>query len=170
MPKIQVRRGTSQEIGNIIPDVGEPFYVTDTKSFGIGNGINTAGKGSFDGQWVNASATIVKDVSLQGSSKLTYTLSNVPNDGYAYEVLLMGAAVTGTTSGDYVSLNVSSDRLTVSSRICTVRTRTNANNTTGGSIILPLTNSRNIYIDRDPSWVGTASLYFRGYRRIGTNE
>lgn len=40
MPKIQVRRGTGLELGDVIPAVGEPFYITDTKEYGYGDGIN----------------------------------------------------------------------------------------------------------------------------------
>lgn len=124
---------------------------------------------NFDGQWVNVGATIMDKVNLHGTTALTYTLS-LPNDGYNYEVLLSGSIVTGTTSGNALILQVYSS-LVGNTFMCwtTNRGTTGASARSGGNVIIPVSSNHNIYVTRANDYTGTASLYMRAYRRIGTN-
>ena len=130
--------------------------------------LSSTGKTVLDGQWVAADTRIASDVSVNGSTKLTYTLSDVPNDGNKYEVLLMGHVYTSNTSGNAARLTVSSDIIN-DVTICGAITRTSQSNIAMGSVVIPVGN-REIKVSRDTGWNGTINLYIRGYRRIGSNS
>ena len=124
-----------------------------------------------DGQWIDKYVSIADGTSLNGSTELTYTLTNVPNDGYKYEVLLSGRCITGSTSGNSCQLAVRSDFITwhyIS--LCYAQTRTSYSSIARGNTILPLTSSRKIYVYRNSNYNGTFLLELIGYRRIGTNS
>lgn len=124
-----------------------------------------------DGQWQFINTVIMDNVSVTGSSNLTYTLSDVPDDGHMYEVMLTGNVETGTTSGNFCTLQLRSDFSTGAvTRICNARTRSSSYMQAQGTVIIPLTSSRKIYVSRNTGWVGTANLWLIGYRRIGTNN
>lgn len=131
--------------------------------------LSATGQKVLDGQWVSISVTIMSGQSLNGSANLSYTLSGVPDDGYKYEVLLTGQTTSGTTAGNAVRLEVNSDAVT-GVIICASQTRTTSSILSGGAVVLPLTNSRKIYVLRATYFNGTGTLYLRGYRRIGTNS
>lgn len=122
-----------------------------------------------DGQWVKLDQIIMNNVNLNGTSTLTYTLP-LPNDGYDYEVLLSGSAITGTTSGNAIVLQLSSN-IVGSNIICwtTNRGTSGISARTGGNGIIPVSSSHKIFVSRGDDYTGTASLYMRAYRRIGTN-
>lgn len=42
--KIQLRRGTTAEIGSTIFDQGEPIWITDTRQLNIGDGTTIGGQ------------------------------------------------------------------------------------------------------------------------------
>ena len=111
-----------------------------------------------DGQWVAVNATIMSGQSLNGSSNLTYTLSDVPNDGYKYEVLLTASITTGSTSGNSLRCEVSSDVVSDVS-LCSVQTRTSNAAYARGAAIITLTTSRKIYVTRATYMTGTSSLW-----------
>lgn len=124
-----------------------------------------------DGQWQFINTVIMDNVSVKGSSNLTYTLSDVPDDGHMYEVMLTGNVETGTTSGNFCTLQLRSDFSTGAvTRICSARTRSSSSMQAQGTVIIPLTTSRKIYVSRNTGWEGTANLWLIGYRRIGTNN
>ena len=133
--------------------------------------LDSTGQAVIDGQWVSVNISIMDNVSVTGSSNLTYTLSDVPDDGHIYEVMLTGTVQTGTTNGNFCGLqlrsNFSNNAVT---RICSARTRSSSFLQAQGTVIIPLTSSHNIYVSRNTGWVGTASLWLIGYRRIGTNN
>jgi hypothetical protein len=122
-----------------------------------------------DGQYVNMSpaTTIVSNVSVNGSSGLTYTL-NLPSDGRNYMVWIMAEVSTGATSGNYINVKVGSDIMT-STTISRASTRTAAKADTGSTTCIVVSPSHKIYLSRASNWNGTATLYMIGYRRIGTN-
>jgi hypothetical protein len=122
-----------------------------------------------DGQYVNMSpaTTIVSNVSINGSSNLTYTL-NLPSDGRNYMVWIMAEASTGATSGNYINVKVGSDIMT-STTVARASARTAAKADAGSTLCLVVSSSHKIYLGRATNWNGTASLYMIGYRRIGTN-
>lgn len=124
-----------------------------------------------DGQWIDKYVSIADGTSLNGSTELTYTLTDVPNDGYKYEVLLSGRCTTGSTSGNSCQLAVRSDFITGHySSLCYAQTRTSNTLAARGSTTLPLTSSRKIYVYRNSNYNGTFLLELIGYRRIGTNS
>lgn len=123
-----------------------------------------------DGQWVNKTTQIMNGVSLNGSTVLTYTLNDLPNDGKSYWVWFTASVTTGSTSGNLLTLKIYSDVVSSNFQICGARTRAAATVGSAGSIMIPVSSSRKIYILRDTDYTGTASLWLKGYRRRGTNS
>lgn len=132
--------------------------------------LSSTGKTVIDGQWVSANISIgTSDTSLNGSTELLYTLSDVPNDGHEYEVVISVWGTTGSTNGNGIEVQVRSDKLTDWINVCRATTRTSSTATCSGNIILPLTTSRKIYVRRGTGWNGTFTAQLKGYRRIGSN-
>lgn len=122
-----------------------------------------------DGQWNYINTRLMNSVSLNGTTNLTYTLTNIPADGHNYEVLLTGNCTVSATANNVAYLYVSSDKIQSTVQLCRFNTRTNNSHTISGSVILPVSNSRKIYVWRASDNNGTANLWLLGYRRIGTN-
>ena len=91
------------------------------------------------------------------------------NDGYDYEVMLTGYVTTGTTSGNYLNLNIHTDALTSFVRVCAAQTRTNATVVSAGSAVVPVSTGRIIKVFPYSSYKGTYDLNLVAYRRLGTN-
>jgi len=145
-------------------NIRQPISIMDTGNPMIPN---------IDGQWVNVNVQLVDNVTYPTTEDLTYDLSNIlPNDNNNYEILLVGSVITGSTSGDDVTLGVQSDILNghYSSCICGARTRTNSTVYSYGTVILPISTSRNLYVKHSSTYEGTFTLRIVGYRRIGTNN
>lgn len=128
-----------------------------------------------DGQWISlTSASVASDVSLNGSTNLDFDISSfLPNDGKDYEVMISAVGATGSTSGNYTPVYVYSDAFGSNGRyICVYRaqTRTASSVLGGGTITIPVTTSRKIYLIRSTSYNGTVSIDIRAYRRIGKNN
>lgn len=121
-----------------------------------------------DGQYVNTGATIVNQVSINGSSALTYTL-NLPNDGRLYMVWIMVEAATGAASGDYINVKLGSDIMT-STTVARAQARTAATTSTGATVCIAVGSSHKLYLGRATNWTGKVNLFMIGYRRIGTNS
>lgn len=133
--------------------------------------LNSAGTKVIDGQWVDLGRiTIVDSVSPTGTTVLSYVLSDVPDDGYEYEVLISGIAQTTATSGSACHIYIYSDKFSGICCLCRLIARTASKNFGGGNAILPLTTSRKIYLFRSSGYTGSITLYLHGYRRIGTNS
>lgn len=133
--------------------------------------LNSAGTKVIDGQWVNLGRiTIVDAVSPTGTTDLSYVLSDVPDDGYEYEVLVSGIAQTTATSGSSCNIYIYSDKFDEGLCLCRLTARSAAAVYGGGNAILPLTTSRKIYLYRSSGYTGNITLYLHGYRRIGTNS
>lgn len=133
--------------------------------------LNSSGTKVIDGQWVNLNrTTIVNEVSPTGTTDLSYVLSDVPDDGYEYEVLISGIAQTTATSGSACHIYIYSDKFSGVCCLCRLIARTAATVLGGGNAILPLTTSRKIYLFRSSGYTGSITLYLHGYRRIGTNS
>lgn len=124
-----------------------------------------------DGQWVYKFATIASNVSVNGSSALTYSLSSyLPNDGYKYEILLSATGQTDTTLNHSYVVYVQTDIVT--GDVCLIRTRTVISGTalfSGGNAILPVGTGRTLKLTRNSGYYGQVALFALGYRRIGTN-
>ena len=142
--------------------------VIDGKANTSLSNLSSTGKTVLDGQWVAVNTTLANAVSLNGSSNLTYTLS-LPDSTYKYEVLLDLQIETGSTSGNRLNGSVSTD-IVSDIVLCSCRTRTASTMQSAGSAIVPVSTSHKVYLLRNSNYNGTATLRFKGYRRIGTNS
>jgi hypothetical protein len=120
-----------------------------------------------DGQYVNTNTTIASNVSVNGSSNLTYTL-NLPSDGRNYMVWIMVEANTGSASGDYVNVKVGSEIMSTTT-LARATTKTASSISAGSTACIVVSSSHKIYLNRASNWKGTVNLFMIGYRRIGTN-
>lgn len=122
-----------------------------------------------DGQWEYVNTKLMNAVSLNGTTNLTYTLTNIPADGHNYEVLLTGNCTVSATANNNTYLYISSDKIVSEIQLCRINTRTANSFFASGCAILPVSSSRKIYVIRANDNNGTANLWLKGYRRIGTN-
>lgn len=169
MAKIQVRRGLSTELASVTPDAGEPYYITDTKSFGIGDGVALAGKGTFSGQWVQSDASLYSNNAPTSDTSPIDISTYLPDDGYKYEVLIAGTGVTGSASGNQQRCIIASD-LGFAYTIWNANTRTASSMSTGGFAFIPVGAGRTMTVKGFGNNTGTIALTLCGYRRIGTNS
>ena len=128
-----------------------------------------------DGKWVTlTNGDVAADVSVNGSGNLSFDIATLlPNDNSTYEVLLSVIGTTGSTSGNYMPVYVYSDAFSSKGRyICAFRAQTRSGSSVmgGGSIVIPVTSSRKVYLIRSTSYNGTVSIDMRAYRRVGTNS
>lgn len=128
-----------------------------------------------EGQWVkvNTGGDIATGVSPNGSSNLSYTVTQLPNDGHMYEAMISVVGQTDSTSGHMLSAYVYSDFTSGSGcYICVFRaqTRTSSSIYGGGTIILPVTSNRKIYLIRSTGYYGSVDISIKAYRRIGENS
>ena len=123
-----------------------------------------------DGQYVEASSTVASGVSLNGSTNLSYTLSDVPNDGKNHMVCLIATVTTGTTSGNNIMAQITSTLCPGGMNVSRAITRTSSNMSGTGTCWIPVGTDRKITLNRSTSYNGTCNLYMRGYRRIGDNS
>lgn len=124
-----------------------------------------------EGQWVYKFTSIASDVSINGSSNLTYSLSSyLPNDGHKYEILITATGITDTTLNHNHVVYIQTDIIPFN--CCLWRARTVISGTqsySGGNAILPVGTGRTLKLIRNTNYYGTVSLMVYGYRRIGTN-
>lgn len=122
-----------------------------------------------DGKWVISSSLIVQNLPV-GDSSTAYTASlndYLPKDSHTYEVMLRGMALTGSSSGNYVPLYVSTSLVAPTNwYVCSARARTAATNDACGTCIILVPPDRNINITRNTSYNGTVTLSAIGYRRV----
>jgi hypothetical protein len=125
-----------------------------------------------DGQWVSKNYVIAQNVSTTGSTNLTYSLSDyLPNDGYAYEVLMEGYTVTGSATSNSTGCAVSTQIAIHAIAISRATTRTNASVDSVGTTVVPVGTNRNITLRRYASGhIGNVTLTAKAYRKIGTNN
>ncbi len=128
---------------------------------------------NFSGQWVPTDDAIIANVSVNGSTDLSYDLSNwIPKDGYVYEILLTARIQGTTTNNDYCPLYVGTS-LTGSNFIPLIigRQTSTTRLTMGASSIIPLGTDRMLYITRRTNYMTTIEqVVLTSYRRIGTNQ
>lgn len=132
--------------------------------------LSSTQSANFDGQYVYAGGIIADGVSVNGSTALEYTVSNLPNDGNKYWALILATVTTDSTSGNYAIANVGSSLMTNSTVLARIRTRTASTVESSGSCWIPVGSDRKIRLERSANWNGTVTLILRGYRRIGTNS
>ena len=174
--------GTAQTVTSKAVDISVPTQASDIgaeaalgytpANVSLSN-LDATGQKVLDGQWVYSDLTLVNNVTWDN----TYTsphldLSNyLPNDGNIYEVMIIGEAATGTTSGQFVSIYLSSDLIS-NVEFCSVRTRSTASLQSAGVVVIPVGSGRWVsqYKSTSSNANGTFSLYAKAYRRVGTNN
>ena len=94
----------------------------------------------------------------------------MPNDNYAYELIISGWANTAASRDKYVHLNVTTSKITSRIYITSQNTKTNSSRSNAHrTTIVPIAANGilNIVVVSDEA--GNFGLELKGYRRIGTN-
>ena len=126
---------------------------------------------NFKSQWVSRGATLAQGATYPKSANTIHDMSSyLPNDGYDYEVAITASCTTGSTSGNYLYVQISTDILLSSVFVCGQRARTAATYSSGGSVIVPVGAGRQIVSRYNANYTGTYNMYARGYRRIGIGK
>lgn len=139
------------------------------KSYSAKHTVNLATKDEIDGQWVKKQVVLIEQNAT--TSEMFFDLSSyLPNDGYDYNVLVEAVCYTGTTSGNYMTVYISSD-VTNGIGICRARTRTAAALEALGSALIPVSKGRFFTLNgsTNSAFKGSRTIVLHGYRRIGTN-
>lgn len=120
-----------------------------------------------DGTWTSSSKQILTDTSVNGSTNLTFSISNyLPDDGNIYEVMVFAIGTSSSTSGQSNACYLSTDVIHAHTCMYRITPRTNAPVYGGGSAILVVGTNRQITLTRNSSYYGTVSVYLVGYRKV----
>lgn len=151
--------------------------VIDGKADADLSNLTSTASTNFDGQWTVSHIEIASSsTSLNNSSGTSLNKTvNVPNDGHIYEIMIRGKVTTGSSSGNYAPLYVTTNILGDTSGyipvICAARTRSSSYFDAAGTIIVPISYATNNFsIKRDSSYNGTCEIRMIAYRRVGTNS
>lgn len=110
---------------------------------------------------------LAEAVSVNGSTGVNYSLANyLPDDDYYYYVWVLVYASGDAISGHTNNVTLSSS-IFGSSSVCRSINRTNASTLSSGTTVIPIGTDRILNLNRSTNWYGTATLYLRGYQRIG---
>lgn len=123
-----------------------------------------------DSVFTTKTTGICSDVDLNGSGGYDYTLTDLPDDGQNYMVLIHATVVSGSTSGNKALVQIKSSILTSSLNVVRAYTRTSSTMQASASAWVPVGSNRVLHLNQSTGWHGTASIDMRGYRRIGTNS
>lgn len=165
-----VQTFTANASSDVTANITVPTQASDISALDISaSNLSSTGQKVFDGQWVYLGQTIVTDATLNSSSDLTKKV-NVPDDNNTYEVLFDCSITTGTTSGNFVILSLSTNKMSSPCHVCSARTRAASSVIGAGTVILPISYvNDNLTIARSTSINGTATIIAYAYRRVGTN-
>lgn len=97
---LRLRRGTDTQRQSIIPEAGEPVYVTDTQALFIGDGITQGGN--------PVSSTLASDTSPQLGGNLDLNTNNIIGQGNIDidgNISITGDITIGDQATDTISLN-----------------------------------------------------------------
>jgi len=129
--------------------------------------LSSTGTKVLDGQWVAVNEWIANTATTTG---VDYDLSDyLPNDNYNYEILLYGQVNVNVSNGSYRNLCVSSSIITSECSICAARQASSTSATSTGTLIIAIGTNRKITVTERTSDKGNYNLWFKAYRRIGTN-
>ena len=129
----------------------------------------------FEGQWVNTNFVRIASYTYTAGTTYSYNLKSlglIPNDNYQYEVIVSGWCATGTTSGNWCGVILSSTSLISNMTMNYANTRT-ANKTDSWKVsVIPLSADGilRVYNNATSGVKAATELYLCGYRRIGLNE
>ena len=122
-----------------------------------------------DSAFTALNTTVASDVSVNGSTDSSYTLSSLPNDGKNYMVLIGMTATTDSTSSHIVTGQLTSALMTGNMNVIRTQTRTASSMQASAACWIPVGSDRKITLKKSTNWYGTVIIYAFGYRRIGTN-
>lgn len=119
-----------------------------------------------DGEWTPISSQICNLSSLEVNREYSFQISSLPEDGNAYEVVIVCEGNTGT-NGLY-------NFFVSSSLVSSVRpfriAPTNANISTGGTLTIPVGSDRTIKFSCGSLAMSTMIINLKAYRRLGKNK
>ena len=135
------------------------------------------GGDNFDGQWFsynNTELTLLSSTTLASSASTSIDISSyIPNDGYAYELLIRSYCRTSTTSGNNVFIRVGAYNATDANNPLLMRglTRTASYRNVAGNCLLPISETqRRIYIyNAGNATATTLTIQITGIKRVGKN-
>ena len=123
-----------------------------------------------DGEIVYTNQTILSEVSLNGSTDLTKTVT-LPDDGYNYMVYFRGSCTTTASNTKNLHITLTGNVVSGSTYCAASWACGNFATTLYGSCLLPMkAGADNLTIYRSTSMNGTATLYAVWYRRMGKNK
>ena len=136
--------------------------------FRIKNVFNAADGNSIDGHWVLKASDIASNVSGDSSYSTTFTVTDLPNDGNSYEIIIDANGRTGTSSGNTCRIFLSSELIS-STMVAYAITRTSSYVAGGGSAIIPVGPNRKITMSFSNATGTMTNVYLRmrAYRRLG---
>ena len=164
---IVVANSTKTEIQSNIDDI-----FTDLNAKADSDGTNmTSSVKKFDSEWVGETYDIASSVTLNSSTN-NYNLSSyLPDDDYCYEIIGSVYGNTGSTSGDYVDIRVSSSVIDNTYRVASARTRSSSSVNWSGTFVLVIGTDRTISLGNSSSYNASVSSFkIFAYRRVGTNK
>lgn len=164
---IVIANNTKTEIQSNIDDI-----FTDLSGKADSDGTNmTPSVKKFDSEWVGETYDVASSVSLNNSTN-NYNLSSyLPDDDYCYEVIGSVYGNTGSTSGDYVDIRVSSSVIDSAYRVASARTRSSSTVSWSGTFVMIVGPDRTISLGNSSSYNASVSSFkIFAYRRVGTNK
>ena len=136
---------------------------TRTTALESGKADNT----DIDGQWTSSTRQIASDVSVNGSTNITFNIeAYLPADGNKYEVIAFAIGTSSGTSGQINACYLNTDLF--STYTCLFRNipRTNSPVYSGGNTTLIVGTGRQVILTRSSSYYGTVTIYLIGYRKV----
>ena len=164
---IVIANNTKTEIQSNIDNIA-----TDLNGKADTDGTNMAQSvKKFDSEWVGETYDIASSVTLNSSTN-NYNLSSyLPDDDYCYEIIGSVYGNTGSTSGDYVDIRVSSSVIDNTYRVASARTRSSSSVNWSGTFVLVIGTDRTISLGNSSSYNASVSSFkIFAYRRVGTNK
>ncbi len=164
---IVIANNTKTEIQSNIDNIA-----TDLNGKADTDGTNMAQSvKKFDSEWVGETYDIASSVTLNSSTN-NYNLSSyLPDDDYCYEIIGSVYGNTGSTSGDYVDIRVSSSVIDNTYRVASARTRSSSSVNWSGTFVLVIGTDRTISLGNSSSYNASVNSFkIFAYRRVGTNK
>ena len=127
-----------------------------------------AQESEIDGNWRYIGVKIANNVSINGSTKLSYDLSSyIPNDNYLYEIILQGVLDPTTTQNTYGAILIDSS-FTPGNSFYLARARglNNVQNSSCGLANFIIGYDRKLEVVRNTSYQGTMSMTLVAYRKV----
>ena len=131
--------------------------------------LSATGKKVIDGGITYGDIVLFNSHTPSASSSVTVT--SLPNDGNSYLALFEGSCDTGSTSGNYMQVVISTDLQTAGVNICHARTRSASTVSAAGAAWIPIGTARTVKLGYSTSsaFKGSVDVRIKEYRRLGTN-